>query len=184
MATAIIIGDGPGGLSAALFLAKNGMDTTVFGQDQTAMHYAMLYNYLGIPQILGSDFQRTARLQVAEFGADLQDKLVVAVDHAASGFQVTDEDGQQHQADYLIIAEGKAAKLAKALGLAENERGVQVDRYGRATVPRLFIVGRATDTGRSQAIISAGQGATAALEILSEVHGKDFRDFDEPPPEG
>lgn len=29
-----IVGDGPGGLSAALFLTKNGHEVTVFGQDK------------------------------------------------------------------------------------------------------------------------------------------------------
>ena len=53
MADVLIIGDGPGGLSAALFLAKNDMNVTVFGQNKTLMHDAMLYNYLGIPQITG-----------------------------------------------------------------------------------------------------------------------------------
>ena len=72
MAKVIVIGDGPGGLSAALFLAKLEMDVTVFGVDKTAMHDAMLYNYLGIPEITGSEFQKVARRQVAGFGADLQ----------------------------------------------------------------------------------------------------------------
>ena len=31
MADVIVIGDGPGGLSSALFLAKNGKDVLVFG---------------------------------------------------------------------------------------------------------------------------------------------------------
>ena len=48
MPDVIVIGDGPGGLSAALFLAKNGKEVVVYGQDKTAMHWAMLHNYLGI----------------------------------------------------------------------------------------------------------------------------------------
>ena len=51
MARVNIVGDGPGGLSAALFLAKNGHEVVVYGQDKTAMHYAELHNYLGIDRI-------------------------------------------------------------------------------------------------------------------------------------
>ena len=95
MTKVIIVGDGPGGLSSALFLAKKGLDVTVFGKDETAMHYAELYNYLGIPKILGSDFQVIARKQVSDFGADLQDALVTSIDKAGDGFTVTTEDGQR-----------------------------------------------------------------------------------------
>ena len=62
MASVVIVGDGPGGLSAALFLAKNGQDVTVFGTDDTAMHYAYLYNYLGIPEIQMSRLFRRAHV--------------------------------------------------------------------------------------------------------------------------
>ena len=61
----IVVGDGPGGLSAALFLAKAGKSVVVYGQDNTAMHAALLKNYLGIPEMTGSDFQTIARDQVA-----------------------------------------------------------------------------------------------------------------------
>ncbi len=181
MTKAIVIGDGPGGLSAALFLAKNGVQTTVFGQDKTAMHYAMLYNYLGIPQIAGPELQTIARQQAASFGADLQHKLVTGIAQSEGGFAVTTEDGDVHEAVYVVIAEGKAARLATAFGLEKGDSGIRVDRNGRSGVPGLYVVGRSTRITRSQAIISAGEGAAAALDILSQVHGKEFNDFDTPP---
>ena len=185
MPKAIVIGDGPAGLSAALFLAKNGIETAVFGPDTTAMHYALLYNYLGIPEITGTEFQKIARQQVAHFGAELQDKEVTSVEKHGKGFMITTSDGARHESDYVVIAEGKAAKLAKAIGLEMDEQGVVVDhRSYRTGVEGLYVVGRATTANRSQAIISAGQGATAAIDILSEVMGRDVRDFDEPPKEG
>ena len=64
MASVIVVGDGPGGLSAALFLAKKGHEVNVFGTDQTAMNYAYLHNYLGLREIAGTEFQRIAKDQV------------------------------------------------------------------------------------------------------------------------
>ena len=40
MAHVMIVGGGPAGLSAALFTAKNGLETTVFDTDDTWMHKA------------------------------------------------------------------------------------------------------------------------------------------------
>ena len=180
MTTAIVIGDGPAGLSAALFLAKNGVETTVLGQDNTAMHYAELHNYLGIPVIGGTEFQQIARSQVVDKSATLLHAEANTIQADGAGFRVETTDGGRHTADYIVIAEGKAASLAKALGLAMNGDGVAVDRDFRTGIDGLYVVGRATRTGRSQAIISAGQGATAAIDILSRIEGADVRDFDEP----
>lgn len=183
MTNAIIVGDGPGGLSCALFLAKKGVDVTVFGQDNTAMHYAELHNYLGIPKILGSDFQTIARQQVLDFGADLQDALVTEVSQTEDGFSVTLEDGTSHSAKYVVLAEGKGVKLNESLGLTKEGRSVEVDRNGRTAVSGLYAVGRSTKMNRSQAIISAGEGASAALDILSTEAGRDVLDYDSPPKE-
>ena len=174
----VIIGDGPAGLSAALFLAKNGMDVTVFGMDKTDVHRAMLYNYLGIPEITGSEFQRIARAQVEKFGARIETVQVTGVEQSADGFVVATEDGSRHAGKYAILAEGKKPRLAEAMGLPRTVNGVEVDCAGRTGVDGLYVVGRSASIGRSQAIISAGQGAQAAVDILSREAGRDVRDYD------
>lgn len=183
MTKVIVVGDGAGGLSAALFLAKKGMDVTVLGKNQTALHYAELNNYLGIAQMLGSDFVAIARQQVLAFGANLQDALVTNIDPTDDGFTVTTDDGESHTAKYVILAEGKGVKLNQSLGLTKEGRSVEVDRNGRTAVPGLYAVGRSTKMQRSQAIISAGEGAAAALDILSSEAGRDVLDYDSPPKE-
>jgi thioredoxin reductase len=182
MASVAIIGDGPGGLSAALFLAKNGHDVIVFGTDKTAMHYAYLYNYLGIPEISGTEFQAIARAQVAGFGARLRDEEVTSVE-AGERFLVTSAAGPV-EADYLILTEGKNPELARSLGLAERaEGGIAYDADYRSSADRVYVVGRSARPERSQAIISAGAGATAALDILAREAGKNVQDWDKPPDE-
>jgi thioredoxin reductase len=181
MASAIIIGDGPGGLSAALFLAKKGVEVTVFGKNETPMHSAMLYNYLGIPAMTGSEFQRVARGQVASFGARLHDQRVSSIEQADGGFAVITEEGARYAAQYVVIAEGKGMRLATSLGLAKTDAGIEVDQNGRTALDGLYVVGRTTRINRSQAIISAGAGAAAALDILAREAGKDVRDYDSVP---
>ncbi len=180
MATVAIVGDGPGGLSAALFLAKAGHETAVFGTDETVMRHAYLYNYLGIPEMSGSSFQTVARRQVAGFGADLRADRVESISVTDPGFTLTTESGE-FRADYIVLSEGRNAALASALGLTAGDDGARVDCEYRSSLPGVYVVGRSARPTRSQAIISAGAGATAALDILAREAGKDVQDWDSPP---
>ena len=184
MPEVIVIGDGPGGLSAALFLAKNQIDVVVFGQDKTAMNYALLRNYLGIHEVLGSEFQRVSRAQVTEVGGKLRDDRVESIAAASGGvgWTVTLENGEHLTSPYVVLSEGKGPRLAKQLGLEFDEKtGIATDRNAKTKLHGVYIVGRSARPGRSQAIISAGDGAAAAIDILSEAKGESFVDWDEPP---
>lgn len=182
MASIGIIGDGPGGLSAALFLAKNGHQATVYGQDKTAMHFAHLHNYLGIPEITGTEFQKVAREQVLSFGAVIVDEEVTEVS-TGDAFTVSTASGEA-TFDYLILTEGKKPVVARSLDLEVDEFGaIEVDRDSRSSMDRVYVVGRSARPARSQAIISAGAGAAAALDILAAEAGKNVTDWDSPPPD-
>ena len=181
MPDTIIIGDGPGGLSAALFLAKNGLDVVVFGEDKTAMNYAVVKNYLGIPEIAGPEFQARARAQVTALGATLREAHVEQLARTETGWTVTLASGEQVSARYLVLSEGKAPRLARQLGLVFDEQhGIATDRNARTELG-VYVVGRSARPGRSQAIISAGDGAAAAIDILSRERGEDVVDWDAPP---
>lgn len=182
MPDVIVIGDGPGGLSAALFLAKNKLDVVVFGGDQTAMHYAMLRNYLGVPEMTGTQFQAIATKQVSDFGARLRMEHVEKVAAAGDRWAVSSEGGDRLTARYLILSEGKAPKLARQLGLSFDEHhGIASDKNGKTSLDTVYVVGRSARPGRSQAIISAGDGAAAAIDILSREKKESFVDWDSPP---
>ena len=184
MSSALIIGDGPGGLSAALYLAKNEIQTTVFGQNETPMHYAMLYNYLGIPEMTGTEFQEVARQQITGFGANLVETQVKTVTKNDDGFSVMTSEDEHYSGKYLIIATGSSRELAESLGLKKGEEGaIAASREAETTVKNLFVVGRATRPHQVQAIISAGDGASAALLILSKEkkEGRRYCDWDEVP---
>jgi len=180
MARTIVIGDGPGGLSAALFLAKAGEQVTVFGKDETAMHYAHLHNYLGAPDVSGSELQRIGRRQVSDLGGHIVESEVSAVRSIEEGFSVQLADGGSEIADYLVLSEGRNAVLARSLGLAASDGAIATDREGRSSNDRVYVVGRSARPERSQAIISAGAGAVAAVDIISRERGGDYQDWDKP----
>lgn len=181
MASVTIVGDGPAGLSAALFLAKNGHDATVYAQDGTAMHYALLRNYLGIDEEGGSDFQERARAQITRHGATVVDAKVTEVRRDEGQFVTVTEEAGEVRSDYLVLAAAKTGtRLAEQLGIDTAADGVTVDTEYRAEVDGVYVVGRMARPNRSQAIISAGAGATAALDILAREAGEDVTDWDTP----
>lgn len=181
MADVIVIGDGPAGLAAALYLAKNGMSVEVYGQGQSWVNKALLRNYLGFQRIDGPEFMRLARQQVERLGALLIEAEIVAIKKTEEGFEIDAADGQGSTGDYLILAAGPKTALGGLanLGLLLDEKGyVAADRNGRTNVDKLYVAGWSTRPDKIQLQISAGDGAAAALDILSREKGKDFHDFD------
>lgn len=181
MARVIVVGDGPAGLSAALFIARSDHQVVVYAQDETAMHYALVHNYLGIDEIGGTDFQERARRQVVDAGAEIIGHKVTGIERDGDAFAVVVDGGDSDRGDYIVLAGGKTSQaLAGAVGAERDGGRVVVDTEYATTVDRLYAVGRVARPNRSQAVISAGAGATAALDILSREGGRDVTDWDSP----
>ncbi len=181
MANVLVVGGGPAGLSAALFTAKNGLETTVFDTDGTWMHKAHLFNYPGIGSVDGTAFLGTLRDQVDEFGVEHhQDTEVTDVSAEGDGFAVETDDGE-HEGDYLVLATGADRGLAETLDCAFTDEGiVDVDVTMETSVEDAYATGAMVRAEEWQAVISAGDGAAAALNVLTKEKGEHFHDFDTP----
>ena len=179
--TVAIVGGGPAGLSAALFTAKNGLDTFVFDTDNSWVHSAHLFNYLGIESIGGDDFLEVARQQVDTYGADRhQDEEVTDADSTDGGF-IVETDRDNYDVKYVILATGQARDLASALGCEFNENGtVRVNEDGETTVENVYAAGWIARKDKIQVAISVGMGSSAGLDILTKEQGRPFHDFDTP----
>ena len=179
MTDVLVVGGGPAGLSAALFTAKNGLDTVVFDTDGTWMHKAHLFNYLGVGSVDGSAFVETARAQVDSFGVERHDAEVTAVERTDDGFAVT-ADGETHEAPFLVLATGANRDLAEVLGCEFDGDLVDVDVTMETSVENAYATGAMVRAEEWQAVISAGDGAAAALNVLTKERGEHFHDFDVP----
>jgi thioredoxin reductase len=180
MTDVLIGGGGPAGLSAALFTAKNGLDTAVFDTDGTWMHKAHLFNYPGIGSVDGSAYMATLRDQVDDFGVERHQEEVTAVEATDDGLVVA-TDADEHAADYVVLATGANRDLAEDLGCAmTDEDVVDVGVTMETSVENVYATGAMVRVEEWQAVISAGDGAAAALNILSKEKGENFHDFDTP----
>ncbi|WP_435075179.1 FAD-dependent oxidoreductase [Halorubrum sp. HHNYT27] len=181
MTDVAIVGGGPAGLSAGLFAGKNGLDAVLFDTDKTWLHKAHLFNYPGIGSVGGSEFLATLRQQADDFGVDRrQGEAVKDVAAADEGFTVTTEEGE-YEADYVVLATGASRDLATSLGCAlGDDDTVDVDVSMETSVEDAYATGGMVRAEEWQAVISAGDGAAAALNILSKEKGEHYHDFDVP----
>ena len=180
MTNVIVVGGGPARQCAALFTAKNGLDTTVFDTDGTWMHKAHLFNYPGIGSVDGSVFVDTLRDQVDDFGVERHDAEVTGVESTDDGFVVSADD-EDHAATYVVLATGANRDLAESLGCAfGDDDTVDVDIDMETSVENAYATGAMVRAEEWQAVIAAGDGSAAALDVLSKEKGEHFHDFDVP----
>ncbi|MFC7202155.1 FAD-dependent oxidoreductase [Haloferax namakaokahaiae] len=180
MVDVAVVGGGPAGLSAAMYAAKNDLETVVFDTDESWMHKAHLFNYPAVRSISGDEFLQIARGQSRDRGAELVDEAVTSVEQSDDGFVVT-ADGEEYDADYVVLATGGNRDLAEDLGCAfTDEDVVDVTVDMETSVENVYATGAMGRAEKWQAVIAAGDGAAAVLDILSKEKGEYYHDFDIP----
>jgi len=180
----IIIGAGPAGASAGIFTAKAGLKTVVVDSDAGMTRRAWMLNFYGIEDIGGPDMVDTGHKQLRKLGAELVSGKATDIAETEGGFTVTTEQGETYNAKQVILATGASVALAQEIGLTvipgtepRIKFVVETDEAGRTSTPGIWAAG--TVAGVSvHAIITAGDGARVAINVISEFKGERYVDHD------
>lgn len=121
MGDILIIGNGPAGISAALYTVRAGMHTTVIGKDTGALSKAgAIENYYGFEEpIRGEDLVAAGIRQAGHAGVEVITGEVVGIGYDGSYIVQTKEG--EYRADSLILATGSSRTAPKIPGLKEYE---------------------------------------------------------------
>jgi thioredoxin reductase (NADPH) len=179
----LVIGAGAAGASAALFTAKAGKKTLVIDSDKSMTKRAWIENHYGVSEISGPDLIEVGKQQVQKFGTEIVRATVTNVQKTESGFKV-ETDQNEFEAKYVIVATGALVDLAEKIGL-QTKPGTEpriktvldVTAEGKTNVDGIWAAG--TVAGVSvHTIVTAGDGAKVAINLLSEINGERYVDHD------
>ncbi len=106
----VIIGAGPAGLTAAIYLGRAGLKTIVFGDSTKSGMYSSphIQNYPGFPKgIDGKALSKNFLDQVRVFNAPVKNLEVVGLRQKATTFETKTADGTRWHSKTVLIASGR-----------------------------------------------------------------------------
>ena len=153
----LIIGSGPAGYTAAIYLSRAGISSVLYSGIQPGgqlTHTTTIENYPGFPQgVEGFDLMENMRQQAVNVGAEVRNGIITDIDLSKRPFVATVDGTSTISADAVIIATGASAKY---LGLADEQKYAGMGVSACATCDGFFY--------RKKVVAVVGGGDTACEE--------------------
>lgn len=179
----IIVGAGPAGASAAIITAKADKKTLVIDNDKGVTKRAWIENHYGVLEISGPELVETGKKQAEKFGAEIKQDTVVGLT-SSNNEVIVETENQSYKAKHVILSTGFSAELAEKIGLKTKSGTeprvktiIDVNDEGKSNIEGVWAAG--TIAGVSvHTIITAGDGARVAINVVSAMNGERYVDHD------
>lgn len=153
----LIIGSGPAGYTAAIYLSRAGISNVLYSGIQPGGQLTQtttIENYPGFPQgVEGFDLMENMRQQAVNVGAEVRNGIITDIDLSKRPFVAMVDGTSTISADAVIIATGASAKY---LGLADEQKYAGMGVSACATCDGFFY--------RKKVVAVVGGGDTACEE--------------------
>lgn len=118
----VIVGSGPAGLSASLYVARAGMKSFVFAGPMPCgqlTQTTFIENWPGRERVLGLELMNDIKTQAQSFGATIIHDIVTDIDFKTWPFSVKTEEGRSFKAMSIILATGATPRVLGVPGETE-----------------------------------------------------------------
>ncbi|MET1129088.1 MAG: FAD-dependent oxidoreductase [Thermoproteota archaeon] len=160
----VVVGAGVAGLTAAMYLARQGLSVLVVSADLGGqlLQASVIENYPGLEPVSGSDLALRVKRQAEAFGAKFRlGERIVRIERLESGkFKLVSSRGRTYIADAVIVASGKTPKRMGVPGEREYEgRGISYCTICDGPIYR----------GRRVAVVGLGYQGLEAASLLADI---------------
>lgn len=163
----LILGSGPAGYTAAIYLGRAGLKPIIYeglqpgGQLTTT---TLVENYPGFAEgIDANELMDSMRQQALNFGAEIRPNIATKADLSKAPYVLTFDDGTEVAAKTLIIATGATAKY---LGLPDEKKYQGMGVSACATCDGFFY------RKKTVAVVGGGDTACGEAEYLATLASK------------
>jgi alkyl hydroperoxide reductase subunit F len=118
----VIIGGGPGGISAGVYASRKQLKTLFITKEWGGQSIVSpdIQNWIGTPHISGDDLAKSLEAHLREYAGafvTIQDgRMVAKVEKVEDGFMVTLDNGETHTSKAVLVATGSVRRTLKVPG--------------------------------------------------------------------
>lgn len=184
MKDVIVIGGGIAGLQAAVFTAKAGEETLVLDNDQSLVYNTSnIQNLIGHDSIGGSELLKKGRDKVEDFDGEIVEAEVESLKREGDEL-VVETAKEEYRAEYVVLASAGIHDYIEVD--VEFEDGVEgqymMDKHvatddSNKAAENVYAAGL-TNTWEYQTSVAIGDGAKAAVNLLTDKYGEPYEDHD------
>jgi thioredoxin reductase len=186
MKTVIVIGGGVAGLQAGVFTAKAGEETLVLDSGESlVLNTSNIQNLIGHDSIAGNELLKKGKEKLGEFDGEIREEKVEEVEETDEGFKITTEE-DEYESEYIVAA--SAGDLSYLENLVDFEEGlegpymmdkhVKTYQHNQSTENEKIYAAGLANTWEYQTSVAIGDGAKAAVNVLTHKRGDPFEDHD------